>query len=202
VRIKGTSLSSFLDFLQVEYGATRAKEFVASLEPALRKRCDGVILASAFYPVEELETLSLLARTHFGGDASFFERSGAHNAQIGLSGVHQPLLVRRTPFDFLKAAERAWGQFVDTGTGSAEIVDDGKARVRIEGWPKSEVLCGRQTGFLNRSLELAGAVASSVSKVHCTRSGHACCEWNLTWDAVASPRPQAYTASIQRPAAI
>ncbi len=202
MRIKGTSLSSFLDFLQVAYGPTRAKEFVASLEPTLRKRCDGVILASAFYPVEELETLSLLARAHFEGDASFFERSGAHNAQIGLTGVHQSLLARRTPLDFLKAAERAWGQFVDAGTGSADIVGDGKVRVRIEGWPKSEVLCGRQTGFLNRSLELAGAVAPSVSKVYCTRSGHACCEWSLTWDAAASPRPQAYTTSIQRPGAL
>lgn len=202
MRIKGTSLSSFLDYLQVEYGATRAKEFIASLEPGLRKRCDGIILASAFYPVEELETLSLRAREHFGADASLFERSGAHNAQVGLTGVHQSLLVRKTPLDFLKAAERAWGQFVDAGTGSADLVGDGKARVKIEGWPKSEVLCARQTGFLTRSLELAGAVAPSVTKVHCTRSGHGWCEWSLSWDAAASPRPQAYTTSIQRPGAI
>lgn len=202
MRIKGTSLSSFLDFLQIEYGATRAKEFIASLEPTLRKRCDGIILASAFYPVEELETLSHLARQHFAADASFFERCGAHNAQVGLTGVHQSLLVRKTPLDFLKAAERAWGQFVDSGAGSADIVGDGKVRVKIEGWPKSEVLCGRQTGFLTRSLELAGAVAPAVTKVHCTRNGHGWCEWSLAWDAAASPRPQAYTTSIQRPGAI
>lgn len=202
MRIKGTSLSSLLDFLQVEYGQTRAKEFVASLEPPLRRRCDGVILASAFYPVEDLESLSLLAREYFAGDASFFERSGAHNAQVGLTGVHQPLLVRKTPLDFLKAAERAWGQFVDTGVGSADVVGDGKVRVRIEGWKKSEILCARQTGFLTRALEMSGAIAPSVSKVHCTRDGHGWCEWSLAWDAALSPRPQAYTTSIQRPGAI
>ena len=71
MRIKGTSIASFLSFLEAEYGPARTKEFIGSLEPDLKKRCEGLILASAFYPVEELESLARRARLHFSGDHTF-----------------------------------------------------------------------------------------------------------------------------------
>ena len=201
MRIKGTSIASFLGFLQTEFGASRVKEFVATLEPNLRKRCEGLVLASAFYPVEELDGIARKARDYFQPNASFFERSGAHNATVGLEGVHRSLLARPTPLDFLKAAERSWGQFADSGTVKTDIVGDGSARVRIEGFPGSEVVCARGTGFLTRSLELAGAQSLAVRKTACTRSGALVCEWNITWDADRSPQPQALTTGLRRPMA-
>ena len=132
MRIKGTSIASFLGFLEAEYGAARSKEFIGTLDPDLRKRCEGLVLASAFYPVEELESLVRKARRHFGGDDTFYQRSGAYNASFGLSGVHKVLLVRPTPIDFLRAAERSWGQFIDEGSVTADLVSDGKVRLRIE----------------------------------------------------------------------
>lgn len=202
MRIKGTSIASFLSFLEAEYGAPKVKEFVASLDSNLKKRCEGLVLASAFYPVEELDALAAKARAYFKGDASFFERSGAHNATFGLAGVHQSLLARPTPLDFLKAAERAWSQFMDVGSVSADVVGDGKVRLKIEGVPGSDVFCARETGFLKRSLELAGAKQLLVSKVRCTRDGDGWCEWQVSWDAELSPRPQTFTTAIRRPIAI
>ncbi|MBK5254396.1 MAG: hypothetical protein JJE39_00030 [Vicinamibacteria bacterium] len=202
MRIKGTSIASFLGFLEAEYGASRTREFTASLEPGLRKRCEGLVLASAFYPVEELDSLATLARDYFAADASFFERSGAYNAAFGLAGVHQVLLARPTPLDFLRAAERAWRQFVDEGGVDVNLVGEGKVRLRFEAVPGSEVRCARQTGFLTRSLELAGAQKLSVSKATCTLKGDPFCEWNVIWDAEASPKPQSYTTAIRRPSSL
>jgi len=199
VKVKGTSLSSLLAFLEAEYGAPRTKEFVSSLDPDLRKRCEGLILASAFYPVEELEALATRSRSHFGGDETFYERSGAFNASFGLAGVHKALLARPTPLDFLRAAERAWGQFVDEGRVNVEQVGDGKVRIRIEGIRGSEVRCPRITGFLNRSLTLAGARELAVQKTSCTVKGHAFCEWSVAWDAANSPQPLSFTTAIRRP---
>lgn len=202
MRIKGTSIASFLSFLEAEYGPARAKEFIGSLEPDLKKRCEGLILASAFYPVEELESLARRARLHFSGDHTFYERSGAHNAAFGLSGVHKALLARPTPLDFLRAAERAWGQFIDEGGVDANLVGDGKVRLRIEAVRGSDVRCPRTTGFLWRSLELAGGQKVSVRKVACTVTGDPFCEWNVVWDAVLSPPPMSQTTAIRRPIAI
>lgn len=202
MRIKGTSISSFLSFLEAEYGASRVKSFVATLDSNQKKRCEGLVLASAFYAIEELDALAAKARGFFQADAAFFERSGAHNATFGLSGVHQSLLVRPTPLDFLKAAERAWPQFVDAGNVSADVVGEGKVRLKIEGIPGSEVFCARETGFLKRALELAGAKQLAVNKVRCTRGGDLWCEWQVTWDAELSPRPQTFTTAIRRPVAI
>jgi hypothetical protein len=199
VRIKGTSIASFLSFLEAEYGATRTREFILSLEPNLKKRCEGLVLASAFYPVEELESLALCARDHFAADATFFERSGAHNAAFGLGSVHQILLVRPTPLDFLRSAERAWRQFVDEGGVDVNLVGEGKVRLRLEAVQGSLVRCARQTGFLTRALELAGAQKLAVSKAACTLRGHPFCEWNVSWDAEASPKPQSFTTTIRRP---
>lgn len=199
MRIKGTSIASLLDFLEAEYGATRTREFVSTLDLNLKKRCEGVILASAFYPVEELETLARRAREHFGADHTFFERSGAHNAAFGLAGVHQALLARKSPLDFLRAAERAWGQFIDEGGVDATQVGEGKVRLRIEGLKGSEIRCARQTGFLRRALELAGAQGLTVAKAACTLKNQPFCEWNIAWDTETSPRPQSYTTAIIRP---
>lgn len=202
MRIKGTSISSLLAFLEEEYGAARTRDFIGSLDPALRRRCEGLVLASAFYPVAELESLATLARAHFAADHTFFERSGAFNASFGLAGVHQALLARRTPLDFLRAGERSWGQFIDTGSVTADPVADGKVRIRVEGLPGSEVRCPRLTGFLSRALELAGALQLSVRKVSCTLRGQPSCEWSAEWDAESSPKPISYTMSIRRPSAV
>jgi hypothetical protein len=201
LRIKGTSIASFLAFLEAEYGAPRAKEFVSSLDADLKKRCEGLILASAFYPVEELEALAKKARQHFAGDSTFYERSGAFNASFGLGGVHKALMARPTPLDFLRAAERSWGQFIDEGSVNVTQVGDGKVRLRVEGLRGSVVRCARSTGFLTRSLELANAQNLAVVKTACTEKGNPVCEWTLAWDAVLSPPPMTQTTAIKRPVA-
>ena len=202
MRIKGTSIASFLAFLEAEYGTVRLKEFVATLDPDLRKRCEGLVLASAFYPVEELESLARKARSHFAGNGSFYERSGAYNASFGLSGVHRVLLARPTPLDFLRAAERAWGQFIDEGAVDANLVGDGKVRLRYEGIRGSDVRCPRATGFLSRSLEIVSARNLVVAKTACTERGDAFCEWSVVWDATLSPPSMSQTSTIRRPIAI
>jgi len=202
VRIKGTSIASLLSFLEAEYGAVRVKELFATLEPDLRKRCEGLVLASAFYPVEELEGLAGRAKAYFGADDAFYERSGAHNAVFGLNGVHKALLARPTPLDFLRAAERSWGQFIDEGGVNASVVGDGKVRLRFDALRGSQVRCPRTTGFLRRSLELAGGQKVAVVKVACTEKGDPCCEWSVSWDAVLSPPPMSQTTAIRRPVAI
>ncbi|MEO8359095.1 MAG: hypothetical protein ABI672_03615 [Vicinamibacteria bacterium] len=202
MRIKGTSISSFLAFLEAEYTPPRARAFIATLDPDLRRRCEGLVLASAFYPYADLETLAQRARTHFEGSADFFVRSGAFNADFGLSGVYAALLARPTPFDFLKAVERAWGQFSDTGSATVEMVSDGKAKVRIEGLTISPVLCDRQTGYLTRSLSLAGAKELKVKKGLCVQKGDKACEWTVSWDAATSPQSRTQTSALRRPAVI
>lgn len=199
MRIKGTSISSFLGFIESEYGGPRTKDFVATLDPDLRRRCEGLILASAFYPVEELEALVRRARQHFDGDATFYERSGAHNAVVGLGGVHKALLGRPTPLDFLRAAERSWGQFMDAGSVDADLVGDGKVRLRIEAARGSDVRCPRNSGFLKRALELAGARRVSVAMTACTEKGDPFCEWDLRWDPTLSPPSMSQTSAIRRP---
>lgn len=201
MRIKGTSISSLLAFLEEEYGGARTRAFIESLDPALRRRCEGLVLASAFYPVAELESLATLARAHFAGDGTFFERSGAFNASFGLAGVYQALLSRRTPLDFLRAGERSWSQFTDTGGINIEQIGDGKVWIRVEGIPGSEVRCPRLTGFLSRGLDLAGAIQVSVRKTSCTLRRQPYCEWTAAWDAESSPKPISYTTSIRRPGA-
>lgn len=202
MRIKGTSIASFLAFLEAEYGAQRLKDFIASLEPDLRKRCEGLVLASAFYPVEELESLVRKAHQHFAGDETFYERSGAHNASFGLSGVHKALLARPNPLDFLRAAERSWSQFMDEGAVDADLVGDGKVRLRYEGVRGSNVRCPRATGFLTRSLELVNAQKLVVIKTACTEKGDPFCEWSVLWDATLSPPSLSHTSAIRRPIAI
>ena len=202
MRIKGTSIASFLAFIEAEYGSARLKEFIGTLDPDLRKRCEGLVLASAFYPVEELESLARKARQHFSGDGTFYERSGAHNASFGLSGVHKALIARATPLDFLRAAERSWGQFIDEGSVDANLVGDGKVRLRYEGIRGSDIRCARATGFLRRSLELVNAQKLVVIKTGCTEKGGAFCEWSVAWDATLSPPSMSQTSAIRRPIAI
>ena len=202
MRIKGTSIASFLAFLEAEYGPARLKEFITTLDPDLRKRCEGLVLASAFYAVEELESLARKARQHFAGDDTFYERSGAYNASFGLSGVHKVLLARPTPLDFLRAAERSWGQFMDEGSVDANLVGDGKVRLRYEGVRGSDVRCPRATGFLSRSLEMANARKLVILKTACTEQGDGFCEWSVVWDATLSPPSMSQTSNIRRPIAI
>ena len=202
MRIKGTSIASLLAFLEAEYGAARVKAFIGSLDPDLRKRCEGLVLASAFYPVDELESLARKAWQHFGGDATFYERSGAYNATFGLKGVHKALIARPTPLDFLRAAERSWAQFIDEGGVDVNLVGDGRVRVRFEALRGSDVRCPRATGFLARSLELVGAQKLVVTKVACTEKGDPFCEWSVAWDAALSPPSMSQTSAIRRPIAI
>ena len=202
MRVKGTSISSFLAFLEAEYGASRTREFTATLPQDLRKRCESLVLASAFYAVEELETLARKARQHFKGDGTFFERSGAHYASVGLSGVHQAMLARPTPLDFLWAFERSWSQFADEGGMDVTVVGDGRVRIRFDHVRGSDVRCPRVTGFLSRALQIAGGKTVMVSKTSCTERGDGACEWSTAWDFVLSPPPLSQTTAIKRPVTI
>ena len=68
--------------------------------------------------------------------------------------------------------------------GDMEVVEQspGRAVLRLVDWDEADALfCRRQTGGLQRAVELAGGAQPAARHVRCAAEGDAFCEWELTW---------------------
>lgn len=183
---KGAVIRATLDFVDREAGAPKLGAVLNALAPEQR---DAVCAAMPTHevPLRLVYELwhavdTVLAPT----DPSWVERAGAHSIESLGVQLYGGIVRKPTPADFLTQRISLFRLFYHAGEMDVVEQEPGRAVLRLVGFEEGDRLfCRRQTGGLQRALELAGGEQAAVRHVRCGLEGDAFCEWELEWQELA-----------------
>jgi hypothetical protein len=179
---KGSTFRTTLDFLAREAGADAVARVLADL-PADARAAVQAAGATEELPFDLLLDVWRAADGLLGRERpDWIERSGAFSIESGGVRLYGGILRKASPQEFLTQRISLFRLYYRPG--DMEVVEQaaGRAVLRLVGFPHGSVLfCRRQTGGLQRALELAGGGAPRVRHVRCLTEGDAFCEWELAW---------------------
>jgi hypothetical protein len=179
---KGSTFRTTVDFIAAAFGPTLLARVMRRLPDESRRRIRTA------EPTEELPFKALIqlwtaADAELADrDASWIERSGGYAIESGGVRHYSGILRKSSPLEFLTQRVSLFRLYYQPG--NQEVVDHGPghAVLRLVGFDSMDPLfCRRQTGGLQRALEIAGGADATVRHVRCTLEGDAFCEWELRW---------------------
>ncbi len=179
---RGSTVVSTLGFLEREYGREAADKVLDQLSEDVRSSVTAA-KASEQIPFDILARLLRAIEAVFGEeDPRLMEKLGANSIASGGTERYGGILRKASPREFLTQPVSLFKLFYHPG--NMEVVGDEEERavLRLVGFPAAEPLfCRRQTGGLERAVELAGGATPRVRHVRCVAEGDAFCEWVLDW---------------------
>jgi hypothetical protein len=179
---KGSTFRTTLDFIGGAFGPTLLGRVVKRL-PEESRRAIRSVEPTEELPFEELIRLWTAADAELAGrDPTWIERSGGYAIESAGVRHYSGILRKASPLEFLTQRVSLFRLYYQPG--NQEVVEHapGHAVLRLVGFDSVDPLfCRRQTGGLQRALEIAGGVDSTVKHVRCSLEGDAFCEWELRW---------------------
>lgn len=179
---RGSALHATLNFLAADVGMETLRRIIQHLPAEHRERIETAA------PVDEVPFEVLLALWRAADqvlqpdDPTWVERAGADS--IGSLGMRRygGILRKPSPLDFLTQRVSLFRLYYAPGDMQVVAQEPGRAVLRLTDWDTPDPLfCRRQTGGLQRAVELAGGANPAARHVRCVVEGDAFCEWELTW---------------------
>jgi Protein of unknown function (DUF2378) len=182
--VKGTAVVAALRFLRERFGEEGLAGVLSDLDPRDLTALEGGGLVSAWYPVSLLLHLMRAAEARFGAQLTqFYRHMGRASADYGLTTVYRIFFKVGSPQFIISRASRVFGSYysqgqirtVDSGTGHAtvELVDF------PDGAPE---FCERILGWMERTMELAGAKNLRSAHSLCVHRGDEVCRFEGSWE--------------------
>jgi hypothetical protein len=184
LELKGPLFHSTLSYIKKKSGEERYKAFVDQLPEDLRIFLSKPILSSKFYPVDLLKriTLNYVAFGNLDPLNTFLD-IGMVSSEEGFSGIYKIFFKVGTPSSMIKTAPFVYKSYYNQGEMKVEGLNKNTAQVRIMGSGIDHIfLCTRLTGFITKTMELAGGLNVRVDHTCCFAKGDAIEEWKGTWD--------------------
>ena len=182
-RVKGPVLVSTLKYLQQKYGKEGVTRVLRSLSLDEQKVLNGSLLMSKWYPRSLLIHLMKASRLLLAqGDTEFYRNCGRASADYAVNTVYKLLFILASPSFIAQQGSIIYGTFYSTGR--LRVVDKGRhiavaELTDLDGHPE---VCGRVWGWLERTLELAGAKSVRVTHPQCMcNMGQSVCRFEGAW---------------------
>lgn len=153
------------------------------LEAADRELVTSGLLDSVWYPMPLLLNLMRAAEEARGGAEPELPRQmGRASAEAGVKGVYKVFFKVGSPQFIISRASRVFSSYYDTG--QIRVVESGPGRavldlVDFEGSPE---FCQRIVGWMERTVEMAGAKNLVPLHSQCRHRGDAVCRFEGTWE--------------------
>lgn len=184
-KIKGTAFKSTVAYVKERLGEKGFDEVVAGFPDQEAEVFRKPILASAWYELSILLKLMKEAEARLPAiqGRSFARELGRHSAEAGLYGVYKLFFKAANPNYIIKMATKVFPTYYDSGQISVVKSEAKQAVVRLEGFNQpSAVVCDRIMGWMERALELSGAMKMRFEHPLCAARGDAYCEYTAEWD--------------------
>ena len=184
LELKGPLFHSTIKYIKKIDGEERYKAYVAQLPDDVQAFLAKPILSSKFYPVELLKQMTLGYIAFTGKDAMTTYRDiGMVSAEEGFSGIYKIFFKVGTPASMIKTAPFVFKAYYSQGLMKAENTEKNTAQIRISGAGIDHIfLCARLSGFIQKTMELAGGVNVRVDHSSCFAKGSPIEEWVGRWD--------------------
>jgi len=181
-QVKGTAITASLRYLRERFGEEPAAHVRQGLPRADRLTLEGAILASSWYPASLLLRLMEEAEWQLGSKQPELARHmGRASADYGLTTVYRILFKLGSPEFIIGGAASVFASYWDTGRLVEEEHARGRAVFTLQDFQGAAAFCARILGWMERTLELAGARDVRVVHASCVHRGEAECRFEGTW---------------------
>lgn len=182
-RVKGSTVTARLQYLESKFGRDAKTRIVASLKPEHRRVLEDGVLPHQWVPFELFVDLNVeIDRVHGNGDLALCEEMGAHGAEANLPTLYRVFYKLGTPMFIFRKAARLWEVHYDSGR--LVPLQEGPTTVRlkiIDFETPHRSHCLSVLGWATRSIELSGAKVTERSEARCRTRGDNACELVATW---------------------
>ncbi len=181
---KGYTLRGRLAFIEQRYGAERIPEVLARLDEEERKVLSHPFSPSSWYPLRYQVNLSAAIDQVLGkGDLQLCWEIGRFTAEFELSTIHQIFLKLGKPQHLLKMGALVWGRYYSAGRLAVESKGDCAAVGVVHDFdPLHRAFCMDFAGWMERTLELTGAVKVAIRHTACRLEHAPACRFEGSWE--------------------
>jgi uncharacterized protein (TIGR02265 family) len=182
-QVKGVAVQSSLRYLRERFGEQALGGVLEALGEQERKQLSAV-LASSWYPMETFLRFMREAKRQLGPQEPGILRSmGRASCEYGVTGVYKIFFKVGSPEFIISRAARVFASYYDTGELRVPESRDGRAVAELAGLEGgSPEFCERILGWMERTLELAGAKRLRSAHSLCVHRGDAVCRFEGDWE--------------------
>jgi hypothetical protein len=181
-KVKGTAVQSSLRYVRERFGEGPLARVIEALPEGDRAAFGHGVLASSWYGMDAfLRLMQEAERQLRAQEPDVIRKMGRASCEYGVTGVYKIFFKVGSPEFIISRAARVFTSYYDTG--ELKIVESGAKRVvaelaGIEGGATHE----RIYGWMQRTLELAGARNLCSAHSACVHRGDPVCRFEGSWE--------------------
>lgn len=181
--VRGSAVDATARFVAAKLGAPRVAEVYRQMTPEHREMLEAGVRGQSWYPLDLMLDLMRTAHAVHGGDAAQLYRDmGRASADEALTTIYRIFFKVGSPQFVVSKAASIFRTYYDGGHLRATVAEPGRAVLELHGFPQpARELCARVTGWIERTVELAGATRLTVTHDACVSLGAAACRFEARW---------------------
>jgi hypothetical protein len=183
-KVKGTAVQSSLRYVRERFGEDPLARVIEALPEGDRAAFGHGVLASSWYEMDAfLRFMQEAERQLRTQEPDVVRKMGRASCEYGVTGVYKIFFKVGSPEFVISRATRVFTSYYDTG--ELKIVESGPGRAVVEltglegGAPQ---FCERIYGWMQRTLEMAGARNLRSAHSACVHRGDPACRFEGSWD--------------------
>lgn len=182
-QVKGTAVQSSMRYVRERFGEQALSGLLAALPPGDGASFEGV-LPSSWYPMNAFLRFMQEAERQLGAQEQEIVRNmGRASCDYGVTGVYRIFFKVGSPEFIISRAARVFSSYYDSGELRVVESRDGRAVAELRGLQDgAPQFCERIYGWMQRTLELAGARNLRSSHSSCVHRGDPVCRFEGSWD--------------------
>jgi len=182
-RVKGTAIVASMRYVTERFGQGALTALLRELPEEYRREFEAGILVSTWYPMALfLRFMQEAEKRHGTAEPDLVRRMGRASAEYGLKTVYKIFFKVGSPEFIIRRSARVFGSYYDTGSLKVLETSRGRALLELEGFEGAPQFCDRILGWMERTVELAGAKNLRPSHQLCIHRGDAVCRFEGIWD--------------------
>jgi hypothetical protein len=182
-QVKGTAVIASVRYVRERFGEEALKRVLGPLPVEERHVLEGGILASAWYPMPLfLHFMQEVERQLASQEPDVIRRMGRASAEYGIKGVYKVFFRLGSPEFIIGRAARVFGSYDDSGQLVVAESRAGRAVVELSGFEGAPQFCKRILGWMEKTIEMAGAKNLRSDHPRCVHRGDGACRFVGDWD--------------------
>jgi len=182
-RVKGTAVDSSLRYVRERFGEDTLAGILAAFPEADRAALGQGVLPSSWYPMDAFLHFMQEAERQVGPqEPDLARRMGRASSEHSLKGVYKVFFKVGSPEFIIARAAPVFASYYDTGEMTVVEHEPGHAVVELTAFAGARQFCERVHGWMERTLELAGARDVRLAHTACVHRGDPLCQFEAIWD--------------------
>jgi hypothetical protein len=182
-KVKGTAVVASLRYVNERFGEEALKRILRFLPEGDRQLLEAGVLASSWYPMTLFLGFMREAEQQLSAkEPGVIRNMGAASAEYGIKGVYKIFFKIGSPEFIIGRAARVFASYYDTGRIEVVETAPGRAVLDLVGFEGAPQFCQRILGWMERTVQMAGAKNLRSDHPHCVHRGDQACRFAGLWD--------------------